>query len=513
MAKEFAATSAETIGVVLRRLGAVLQDPGGKSNALKRLSMNPLANAVAQGPPTWTPAAPIPLRPPAPSGGVMPSAPPPMGEGPPAVPPTPGCPVRAPQTGFKGGPPVEAPAGGLRSIGSGAPSGPPREGKAARQRVSSHGLPPAKQLGRRGRDRLLLDYAQHFVDTGERPQNFIRDVEPEKRFNAYFRLKELMELKRQVIRARATPAQCIRRAFLRSALVCVPRQARHCVDGHFDVILVDPPWAEYAERSVGAQRPTEDLRPWTVQDIMAAKGPFVCVFAAVPLQLPIEQIAESQSFCFLWCGVKHLEEARDVLSKVDRVSHAPASDVWPQWGFRRCEDICWVKSNKGAALRLEAQKSPAPHAVLRDESSFLQRTTEHCLVGIKGLVRRSQDGHLIHANLDADVIVSEEPQDLFSTEKPAELYDIIERFCLGRRRLELFGLQRNVRDGWLTIGSAIRETNFSAQLYASWFAGDTSYPEAQTYQGGRLLGSTEEIESLRPKSPPREIRPTQQQQQ
>ncbi|XP_026193304.1 N6-adenosine-methyltransferase non-catalytic subunit [Cyclospora cayetanensis] len=463
--------------------------------------MNPLANAVAQGPPTWTPAAPIPLRPPAPSGGVMPSAPPPMGEGPPAVPPTPGCPVRAPQTGFKGGPPVEAPAGGLRAT--------PREGKAARQRVSSHGLPPAKrkrggckqssntrsvgqqqqqqqqrrqvacvtsaELGRRGRDRLLLDYAQHFVDTGERPQNFIRDVEPEKRFNAYFRLKELMELKRQVIRARATPAQCIRadlRTFDWATLPC-----------QFDVILVDPPWAEYAERSVGAQRPTEDLRPWTVQDIMA---------------LPIEQIAESQSFCFLWCGVKHLEEARDVLSK---------------WGFRRCEDICWVKSNKGAALRLEAQKSPAPHAVLRDESSFLQRTTEHCLVGIKGLVRRSQDGHLIHANLDADVIVSEEPQDLFSTEKPAELYDIIERFCLGRRRLELFGLQRNVRDGWLTIGSAIRETNFSAQLYASWFAGDTSYPEAQTYQGGRLLGSTEEIESLRPKSPPREIRPTQQQQQ
>ena len=63
------------------------------------------------------------------------------------------------------------------------------------------------------------------------------------------------------------------------------------------------------------------------------------------------------------------------------------------------------------------------------------------------------------------MIVSEEPQDLYSTEKPAELYDIIERFCLGRRRIELFGLQRNVRDGWLNIGSAIRETNFSPELY------------------------------------------------
>ena len=26
------------------------------------------------------------------------------------------------------------------------------------------------------------DYCQHFVDTGERPQNFIRDYEEEKRF-------------------------------------------------------------------------------------------------------------------------------------------------------------------------------------------------------------------------------------------------------------------------------------------------------------------------------------------
>ena len=72
---------------------------------------------------------------------------------------------------------------------------------------------------------------------------------------------------------------------------------------------------------------------------------------------------------------------------------------------------------------------------------------------------------MIHANLDADVIVAEEPADFYSTEKPQELYDIIERFCLGRKRLELFGLQRNVRDGWLTIGNAIRDTNFSPELY------------------------------------------------
>ena len=34
---------------------------------------------------------------------------------------------------------------------------------------------------------------------------------------------------------------------------------------------------------------------------------------------------------------------------------------------------------------------------------------EHCLVGIKGTVRRNYDGHIIHANVDTDVMLSEEP--------------------------------------------------------------------------------------------------------
>lgn len=30
-------------------------------------------------------------------------------------------------------------------------------------------------------------------------------------------------------------------------------------------------------------------------------------------------------------------------------------------------------------------------------------------MGIKGTVRRSTDGHIIHANVDTDIIISEEP--------------------------------------------------------------------------------------------------------
>jgi hypothetical protein len=132
--------------------------------------------------------------------------------------------------------------------------------------------------------------------------------------------------------------------------------------------------------------------------------------------------------------------------------------------------------------------------------------------------------------------------------KPVELYHIIEHFCLGRRRLELFGCaalfvfltfalsrfspfpfflshdvereDHNIRPGWLTVGLSLSSSNFSAETYASWFKGEN----------GHLLGTTpglffffvcvcvflsvrfslsvrnlSEIESIRPKSPPRPI--------
>jgi len=39
------------------------------------------------------------------------------------------------------------------------------------------------------------DYCQHFVDTGHRPQNFIRDVGLTDRFEEYHKLKDLICLK------------------------------------------------------------------------------------------------------------------------------------------------------------------------------------------------------------------------------------------------------------------------------------------------------------------------------
>ena len=53
-------------------------------------------------------------------------------------------------------------------------------------------------------------------------------------------------------------------------------------------------------------------------------------------------------------------------------------------------------------------------------------------------MRKASDHSFIHPNIDTDVIVSEEPE-FADTEKPDEIYKIVERFCLGRKRIDLFG--------------------------------------------------------------------------
>lgn len=204
----------------------------------------------------------------------------------------------------------------------------------------------------------------------------------------------------------------------------------------FDVILIEPPLEEFNKNNF-----------WNWNEI---------------LNLEIESVAAHRSFVFLWCGSSEgLDMGRNCLKK---------------WGFRRCEDICWIRTNIN---------SPGHSKILEPKAVF-QRTKEHCLMGIKGTVRRSTDGDFIHANIDIDLIISEE-----NDEKPIEIFHIIEHFCLGRRRLHLFGRDSTIRAGWLTVGNELTNSNFNAATYASYFE-----------NGGLTTGCTERISMLRPKSPP-----------
>jgi mRNA (2'-O-methyladenosine-N6-)-methyltransferase len=217
----------------------------------------------------------------------------------------------------------------------------------------------------------------------------------------------------------------------------------------FDVIMIEPPLEEYQRKTSGI---TYTWKPWDFEEIM---------------NLKIEEISSHRSFVFLWCGsCEGLDLGRECLKK---------------WGFRRCEDICWVKTNSS---------EPGNTAHLETKSIF-QHTKEHCLMGIKGTVRRNQDGHFIHANIDLDIIITEELE-FGNTSKPEEIFHIIEHFCLGKRRLHLFGNDTTVRPGWLTLGPAVTSSNFHKETYSNFFEGESNF----------LLTHSEEIEALRPKTPP-----------
>jgi hypothetical protein len=112
-------------------------------------------------------------------------------------------------------------------------------------------------------------------------------------------------------------------------------------------------------------------------------------------------------------------------------------------------------------------------------------------MGIRGTVRRSVDSDFIHANVDIDLIITEEPE-WGDPNKPIELYHIIEHFCLGRRRLHLFARESTIRRGWLSVGSEISTSNFDKRIYKAYF--EAPLPP--------LPNITERIEQLRPKSPP-----------
>lgn len=167
---------------------------------------------------------------------------------------------------------------------------------------------------------------------------------------------------------------------------------------------------------------------------------------------------------FLWCGSSDgLDLGRLCLQN---------------WGFRRCEDICWIRTN----ARNKDRSILDPRAVFC-------RSKEHCLMGIKGTVRRSTDGDFIHANVDIDLIIDEEPE-VGSLDKPVEMFHIAEHFCLGRRRLHVFGRDSCLRPGWLTIGPDLSNSNYDWAAHQAYF------------KEGLTTGCTERIEQLRPKSPP-----------
>jgi mRNA m6A methyltransferase non-catalytic subunit len=142
------------------------------------------------------------------------------------------------------------------------------------------GSGPTRKAPSRGEQN---DYSQNFVDTGMRPQNFIRELDLTSVAEDYPKLRELIQRKDEIVANSATPPMYYK-CDLREHVLSPENFGTK-----FDVILVDPPWEEYTHRAPGI---TDHLEYWNVEDIMNLK------IEVIPFYLLILSLL---GFCFmLW---------------------------------------------------------------------------------------------------------------------------------------------------------------------------------------------------------------------
>ncbi|KAJ7441432.1 hypothetical protein FB451DRAFT_1569260 [Mycena latifolia] len=164
-------------------------------------------------------------------------------------------------------------------------------------------------------------------------------------------------------------------------------------------------------------------------------------------ELPVPALATDPSFIFMWVG-----------------SGAGAA--------ARCSP-----SVATAAARMSFGCAPTRPQTATDATtnSLPTHTKHHCLIGIRGTVRWEGDA--------ADPV-----------RKPPEMYTLIENFCLGTRRLELFSCARSsLRRGWVTAlaPGSVEGAQWDADIRALAGGGTA----------GAVVPTSAEIDALRPKSP------------
>lgn len=106
------------------------------------------------------------------------------------------------------------------------------------------------------------DYSQNFVDTGMRPQNFIRELELTSVVEDYPKLRELIQRKDEIV-AKSASRPMYYKCDLKEHVL-----SPEFFGTKFDVILVDPPWEEYVHRAPGV---TDHLEYWTFEEIQNLK--------------------------------------------------------------------------------------------------------------------------------------------------------------------------------------------------------------------------------------------------
>lgn len=182
--------------------------------------------------------------------------------------------------------------------------------------------------------------------------------------------------------------------------------------GGFDIILMDPPW-----RIKGGQKNDSQF--------MFANNRFCLEYDTMSNEqiasLNIGTLSE-KGFMFLWILGNQIKSACEMLSK---------------WGYDLVDIIVWVKTKNGR--------------VYLSHGYYLMHSFEICLVGYKCPSRKRVE---YFSKVSNNIIFADVRS---KSQKPDELYEIIELMMPGAKRLEIFARNNNLRHGWFSIGNQLGE--------------------------------------------------------
>jgi len=172
----------------------------------------------------------------------------------------------------------------------------------------------------------------------------------------------------------------------------------------FDCIMMDPPWA------LATANPTRGVSlgysQLTDEDIK---------------NLPIPQL-QTNGLLFVW---------------VINAKYKFCLDLFKRWGYTFVDEIVWVKMTRNRRLA-------------KSHGFYLQHAKEVCLVAKIG-----DDPPNLNSNIGSDIIMSERRG---QSQKPTEIYELIEKLVPDGKYLEIFARKNNLRDYWVSVGNEVTGT-------------------------------------------------------
>ena len=168
----------------------------------------------------------------------------------------------------------------------------------------------------------------------------------------------------------------------------------------FDVIMMDPPWQlATANPTRGVSLGYSQLTDQSIAD------------------LPIPKL-QKNGFLFVW---------------VINAKYQWTLEQFKKWGYEFVDEIVWVKVTNSRRLA-------------KSHGFYLQHAKEVCLVGRRG----EKPPGMSDKAVGSDIIFAPRRG---QSQKPTEIYELIEEMVPGGKYLEIFARKNNLRDYWVSVAT------------------------------------------------------------